>query len=43
MTNSQRAKKVMSDSPELVDFVIGLVNSVVILPNGQVKFSEELN
>ena len=33
----QRAKKVVSDSPGLVDFVIGLVNSVLNLPNGQAK------
>ena len=33
----------MSDSPGLVDFVIGLVNSVPNLSNGQVKFSEESN
>ena len=32
----QRAKKVVSDSPGLVDFVIGLVNSVFNLPDGQV-------
>ena len=33
----QRAKKVVSDSPGLVDFVIGLVNSVLILarPTGK--------
>ena len=31
----------MSDSPGLVDFAIGLVNSVINLPNGQVKFFEE--
>ena len=31
----------MSDSPRLVDFAIGLVNSVINLPNGQVKFFEE--
>ena len=31
------AKKVMSDSPLLVDFVIGLVNSVFNLSNGEVK------
>ena len=37
----QRAKKVLSDSPGLVDFVIGLVNSVVNLPDGQVNFFEE--
>ena len=35
---SQRAKKVVSDSPGLVDFVIGLVNSVFNLPDGQVMF-----
>ena len=33
----QRAKKVVSDSPGLVDIVIGLVNSVVNWPDGQVK------
>ena len=37
----QRAKKVMSDSPGLVDFAIGLVNSVFNLPDGQVMFYEE--
>ena len=37
----QRAKKVVSDSPRLVDFAIGLVNSVLNLPDGQVKFFEE--
>ena len=35
--NSQRAKKVVSDSPELVHFAIGLVNSVLNLRDGQVK------
>ena len=35
--NKQRARKVMSDSPGLVDFVIGLVNSVLNLPDGQGK------
>ena len=39
----QRAKKGVPDSPGLVDFVIGQVNSVLNLPNGQVKFSEEFN
>ena len=34
----QRAKKVVSDSPRLVDFAIGLVNSVFNLPNGQDLF-----
>ena len=31
----------MSDSPGLVDFAIGLVNSVIRLPDGQVKLFEE--
>ena len=31
----------MSDSPGLVDFAIGLVNSVINLPDGQVKFFEQ--
>ena len=34
----QCAKKVESDSPGLVDFTIGLVNSVFNLPDGQVMF-----
>ena len=38
----QRAKKVVSVSPGPVDFVIGLMNSVFKLPNGQVMFFEEL-
>ena len=37
----QHAKKVVSDSPGLVDFAIGLVNSVINLPDGQVKCFEE--
>ena len=37
----QRAKKVVSDSPGLVDFAIGLVNSVVNLPDGQVRSFEQ--
>ena len=37
----QRAKKVVSNSPGLVDFAIGLVNSVVNLPDGQVRFFEQ--
>ena len=37
----QRAKKVVSDSPGLVDFAIGLVNSVLNLPDGQMKYFEE--
>ena len=39
---TQRAKKVVADSPGLVDFAIGLVNSVFNLPNGQLMFFEEL-
>ena len=31
----------MSDSPGLVDFAIGLAESVINLPDGQVKFYEE--
>ena len=31
----QRAKKVVSDSPGLVDFAIGLVNSVLTCPTGK--------
>ena len=38
----QHAKKVKSDSPGLVDFAIGLVNSVFNLPNGQVIVFEQL-
>ena len=41
--NKQRAKKVVSNSPELVDFAIGLVNSVLNLPDGQVRHFEEYN
>ena len=37
----QRAKKVVSDSMGLLDFAIGLVNSVFNLPDGQVMFFEE--
>ena len=37
LTLKQRAKKVVSDSPGLVDFAIGPVNSVLNLPDGQVK------
>ena len=32
----------MSDSPGLVDFAIGLMNFVLNLPDGQVKFFEEI-
>ena len=41
--NPQRAKKVVSDSPGLVDFAIGLVNSVLNLPDRQVKNFEEFD
>ena len=37
----QRAKKVVFDSSGLVDFAIGLVNSVFNLPDGQVIYFEE--
>ena len=37
---SVQRKKVVSDSPALVDFAIGLVNSVFNLPDGQVMFFE---
>ena len=39
--NMQCAKKVVSDSRGLVDFAIGLVNFVLNLSNGKVKFFEE--
>ena len=37
----QRAKKVVSDSQGLVNFAVGLVNSVFNLPEGQVMFFVE--
>ena len=40
---TQCAEKVVSDSPGLVDFAIRLVNSVLNLPDGQVKYFEEFN
>ena len=39
--NILRAKKVLFNSPGLLDFAIGLVNSVINLSDGQVKFFEE--
>ena len=39
----QHAKKEVSDCPGLVDFAIGLVNSVLNLPDGQVRYVEEVN
>ena len=41
LVSLQRAKKVVSDSLGLVDFVSRLVNSVFHLPDGQVMFFEE--
>ena len=41
VNGAQRAKEVVSDSLGLVDFAIGLVNSVFNLPDGQVIFFEE--
>ena len=38
----QRAKKVVSDSPGLVDFAVGLVIFVLNLPDGQVLFWGEI-
>ena len=35
------AKKVVSDGPGLVDFALGLLNSVFNLPDGQVMLFEE--
>ena len=41
--STQRAKKVVSDSPGLVDFAIGLVNFFLNLPDGQVFFFSTSN
>ena len=43
MISMQSAKKVVSDSPGLVDFAIRLVNSVLNLPDRQVKNFEEFD
>ena len=43
MISMQCAKKVVSDSPGLVDFSIGLVTSVLNLPHRQVKNFEEFD
>ena len=40
-TLQQRAKNAVSDSPGLVDFAIGIVNSVFNLPDGQEIFLDE--
>ena len=39
---TQRARKVVSDSPGLVDFAIGLVNSALNLPDGQGKIFRKI-
>ena len=39
----QGARKVVTDSPGLVDFAIGLVNSVLNLPDRQVKVLRNSN
>ena len=41
LNSVQRPKKVVSSGPGLVDFAIGLVNSVFNLPYWQVMFFEE--
>ena len=41
-TRLQRAKKIMSDSPGLVDFAIGPAIFVFNLPDGQVPFFGEI-
>ena len=43
MISMQWGKKVVSDSPGLVDFAIGLVNSVLNLHDRQVKNFEEFD
>ena len=40
-SKNRLAKKVVSSSPGLVDFAVGLVNFVLNLPNGQVKISDK--
>ena len=37
----QHAKKVMSSSPRVVDFPVGIVDSVLYFPNRQGKVSSE--
>ena len=41
--STQRAKKVVSGNPGLMDFAMGLVNSVFNLPDGQVMSFEEFD
>ena len=40
--SKQRAKKVLSDSPVLVDLAVGLVTFVLNLPDGQVLVLGEI-
>ena len=40
--SKQRAKKVLPDSPGLVDLAVGLVTFVLNLPDGQVLFLGEI-
>ena len=40
--SKQRAKKVLSDSPGLVDLAVGLVTFVLNLPDGQVLVLGEI-
>ena len=40
--SKQRAKKVLSDSPGLVNLAVGLVTFVLNLPDGQVLFWGEI-
>ena len=40
--SKQRAKKVLSDSPGLVNLAVGLVTFVLNLPDGQVLFLGEI-
>ena len=41
--SDQRAKQVVSSSSGLVDFLIGVVNSVLNLPNRQMNFFGEIH
>ena len=41
--SDQRAKQVVSNSSGLVDFLIGVVNSVLNLPNRQMNFFGEIH
>ena len=41
LVSSVQRSRVLSDSPGRVDFAVGIANSVLNLPNGQVNFFEE--